>query len=103
MQKNKLIPIYVEYNIYSTTQTLVLDNPAEVIFMNIGGLTDQVVINNNFTLDSIIATNTGSATNPSIFTIKMNPNEIDITDYHVKFTGTPVRPRLNVIVKYYKK
>ena len=98
-----LIPIYVEYNIYSITQTLVLDNPAEVIFINAGGLTDQVIINNNFTLDSVIATNSGSATNPSIFTMKMNPNEIDITDYHIRFTGVAVNPKLNVIVKYYKK
>lgn len=99
----KLIPIYVEYNVYSTTQTLVLDSPAEVIFINSGGKTDQVIINNNFTLDSVLATNSGSAINPSIFTMKMNPNEVDITDYHIKFTGVPVDPKLYVIVKYYKK
>lgn len=98
-----LTKIFTEFNIYSTTQTLVLDSPAEIIFINIGGLADQVIINNVFTLDSTIATNSGVATNPSYYTMRMNPNEIDISDYHIRFVGRGERPRLMVIVKYYKK
>jgi len=92
----------VEYLSYSTNQTIVLEEPAEVIFINTGAVGDRVVINNNLILSSTLATNSGVAQFPSTFTIKNNANEVDTTNYTIRFVGL-TDPRLYVIVKYYQK
>jgi hypothetical protein len=92
----------VEYLSFSTNQTLVLEEPAQVIFMNTGAASDRVVINNNLILSSIAATNGGTAQFPSTFTIKNNANEVDTTNYTIRFVGT-ADPRLYVMIKYYVK
>lgn len=92
----------VEYFSYSTNQTIVLEEPAEVIFINTGAVADRVVINNNLILSSTLATNSGVAQFPSTFTIKNNINEVDTTNYTIRFIGA-TDPRLYVIVKYYVK
>lgn len=97
---NKYIKTRIEYNSYNTNQTLVLDNPAEVIFINAGATGDRVVINNNLILSSTLATNNGTAQFPSRLEVKMNSNEVDSTNYVIRFVGT-ADPRLYVIVKYY--
>lgn len=101
----KKIKTRVEYLSFSTNQTLVLEEPAQVIFINTGALNDFVVINNNFTLSSLAATNNGTAQYPSTFTIRNNSNEIDATIYTIRFFSTaPVTNfQLKVIVKYYAK
>ena len=96
----KRIKTRIEYFSYSTNQTIVLEEPAEIIFINTGAVADRVVINNNLILSSTLATNNGTAQFPSSLTIKMNPNEIDTTNYIIRFVGT-TDPRLYVIVKYY--
>lgn len=91
----------IEYLSFSTNQNLVLDDPAEVTFINCGALGDQVVLNNNLTLDSHkAATEVTGSKYPYTLNVKMNSNEIDKTNYVIRFIGN-TDPRLYVIVKYY--
>ena len=98
--EKKRIKTRTEFYFFNRNQTIVLDEPAEVTFINVGALPDRVVINNNLVLDTTLSTNGGTAQFPNTFTIKHNPNEVDITNYTIRFVAT-VDPRLFVICKYY--
>jgi len=98
--ETKKIKTRTEFYFFNRNQTIVLEEPAEVIFINCSALPDRVIINNNLTLDTTLATNSGVAQFPSSFTIKHNPNEIDVTNYTIRFVST-TDPRLIVICKYY--
>jgi len=98
--QTKKIKTKTEFYFFNRNQTLVLSEPAEIIFINCGALPDRVIINNNLILDTTLSTNGGGAQFPSTFTIKHNPNEIDVTDYTIRFVAT-TDPRLFVICKYY--
>jgi hypothetical protein len=98
--QTKKIKTRTEFYFFNRNQTIVLDEPAEIIFINVGAVGDRIVINNNLTLDSHqTATSVGSQF-PSTYTIRHNPNEIDVTNYTIRFT-TLIDPRLFVICKYY--
>lgn len=98
--EKKRIKTRTEFYFFNRNQTIVLEEPAEVIFINVGSAGDRIVINNNFTMDSTQSTNAGTAQFPNIYTIKRNPNEVDVTNYTIKFITT-IDPRLYVICKYY--
>jgi len=100
--EDKYIYTRIEYNNYSTNQTIVLEEPAEVTFINCGAAGDEIIINNNLRLSPLISTNAGTAQFPSRINVNMNSNEIDSTNYIIRFLGA-TDPRLYVIVKYYKK
>lgn len=98
--EKKRIKTRTEFYFFNRNQTIVLEEPAEVTFINVGASGDRIVINNNLILDSHqTATSTGSQF-PSTFTIKHNPNEVDVTNYTIRFITT-IDPRLYVICKYY--
>lgn len=82
------------------SKTLVLDDPAGVVFQNISANpADVITINNGLTIAPLIAVNSGVARNPGSFEIPMNQGEVDATSYAVRFpTGTGT---LLVIKKYY--
>lgn len=98
--EKKRIKTRTEFFFFNRNQTIVLEEPAEVIFINCGAGGDRLTINNNLTLDSTLSTNNGTAQFPNTYTIKRNPNEVDITNYIVRFVTT-IDPRLIVIAKYY--
>lgn len=98
--EKKRIKTRTEFFFFNRNQTIVLENPSEVIFMNCGSVGDRLTINNNLILDSHqTATSVGSQF-PYMYTIKHNPNEVDVTNYIVRF-NTTIDPRLIVIAKYY--
>jgi hypothetical protein len=70
--------------------------------MNCGAVGDKVVINNNLTLDSHATITSIGGLYPYTLNVNMNSNEIDTTNYTIRFVGTD-DPRLYVIVKYYNK
>ena len=93
----------VEYKffVYDTDQTLVLSNPAEIRFINVG-IGNIVVINQVFKIQSLTNFMTGPTIYPYEFNLKTNQNEIDVTQYQIKFQGGGT-PRLYVLIKYYVK
>lgn len=96
----KRIKTRTEFFFFNRNQTIVLEEPAEVIFINCGATGDRLTINNNLTLDSHATTTSVGSQFPNTYTIKRNPNEIDVTNYTVRFITTS-DPRLIVIAKYY--
>lgn len=98
--ERKRIKTRTEFFRYDRNQTIVLEEPAEVIFMNLGAAGDRITINNVFTLDSHQSVTSIGAQFPYMYTIKRNPNEVDATTYIIKFNA-PGDPRLIVIAKYY--
>lgn len=93
--------IKVRNEIYTITESgnLVLSNPASITFFNAGVGGQNVVINNALTLSTQLDFLGGAAVNPYTFTMPMNSDEIDVTNYQVKFvTGAGL---LYVIAKYY--
>ena len=96
----KRIKTRTEFFLYNRNQTLVLEEPAEVIFINCGAVGDLLTINNNLILSSHASTTSVGSQFPNTYTIKRNPNEIDITNYTIRFLTT-IDPRLIVIAKYY--
>ena len=91
--------IYYEFRTIQTNQTLVLENPAQVTFQCIGALGDSLVINNNYRLSSRIEAFT-NYTEPWELVLNNNVNEIDVTDYTIRFNTPCV---LNIIIKYYEQ
>lgn len=82
------------------SQTLVLEKPAEITFINTGGgIADAVIINNNFRLSSTFATNSGVATHPNTLYLKNNNYEIDVTTYTIRVLGATAQ--CQVVVKYF--
>ena len=98
--EKKRIKTRTEFFFFNRNQTIVLEEPAEIIFINCGAVGDRLTINNNLTLDSLQTTTSVGSQFPNTFTIKHNPNEIDVTNYIVRFVTT-IDPRLIVIAKYY--
>ena len=94
----------VEYKffVYDTDQTLVLSNPAEIRFINTGTGGNIAVINQVFKLQTLTEFIAGTSVYPYEFNLKINQNEIDVTQYQIKFQGGGV-PRLYVLIKYYVK
>ena len=91
-----------KYFVYDTDQTLVLSNPAEVRFINVGSGGNIVTINQVFKLQPLETFLAGTSVYPYEFNLKTNQNEIDVTQYQIKFTGGGVA-RLYVLIKYYVK
>jgi len=92
--------VYYEFRTINTDQNIIIDKPASITFQCIGaaGLGFRAVINNNYALvprgDSITPGNF-----PYELILNNNVNEVDVSNYYVRFTGTPV---LVLIIKYYE-
>ena len=91
----------VIFEVRQVTQsgTLVLNNPAQVTFINQSiGTTNNIIINNTITLAPGFTVVQGLGDYSDRITLNTNENEIDVTDYQVNIqTGST----LTVICKYY--
>jgi hypothetical protein len=92
--------IIYEFKEVTESQTLVLNNPAEVTFINQGVGGGIVTINNVINIQPSSIVIAGGADYYDRVTLKNNVNEVDTTDYNVKM---PVGTKLIVICKYYRK
>lgn len=105
-----------EFFIFNTDQTLVLENPLSVQFINCyNGISitndGEVTINNSFVLTPFWKT-LGLSGNPIIqppqfaspylLTLENNEDEQDTTQYTIRFANNNTNNRLFVIVKYRK-
>jgi hypothetical protein len=106
-----------EFFVFSTDQTLVLENPLSVEFINcyngVGATQEgQCIINNAFVLTPFWKTLgfSGSAVivpafdsaSPYQLTLNNNIDEQDTTQYTIRFFNNSTQNRLFVIVKYRK-
>ena len=95
--------IFIKNEVFTITQnqTLVLNNPAQVTFLNNGLPGEYVLINNSLIIYPFRDVLTGTADAPANFTLQNNGGEVDTTNYQVIFpTGAG---NLTVICKYYVK
>ena len=92
--------VIYEFKEYTETQTLVLNNPAEVTFINQGVGGAVIVINNVINLTPSEQVVQGIGDYQDRIVLRPNINEVDTTDYNVKI---PVGSKLVVICKYYRK
>jgi len=95
------VKVYYEFRTITTDQTIVLDRPAQVTFQLIGGLGESCVINNIYLLITRKDSVDGGKKLPWELILNNNENEIDITNYQVRFLIT-AGSYLNVIIKYYE-
>lgn len=91
-------PILYEFRQITTDQILVLDNPASVWFqmLGVGGF---VTINNLYRLQSFQDSNSPLGLFDWQLKLDNNVNELDVTNYIIRFAGTG---SLNLIIKYYE-
>ena len=92
--------IYYEFRTINTNQTLVLENPAQVTFQCTGAPTNGVVINNIYRLETRIDAQSISFNSPWELVLNNNLNEIDVTQYTIRFIGTC---NLDIIIKYFEQ
>jgi len=92
--------VIYEFKEYTETQTLVLNNPAEVTFINQGVGGGVVTINNVINIQTSANVIAGIGDYFDRITLRPNLNEVDTTDYNVKI---PIGTKLIVICKYYRK
>ena len=94
--------VYYEFRQINTDQVLILDRPAQVTFQAFGlALGQKVIINNSYTLISRLESlDLLSGIYNSELILNNNLNEIDVTNYQIRFTGTSIL--LVVIIKYYE-
>jgi hypothetical protein len=112
-----MINIKREFFVFSSDQTLVLENPLSVHFINCyngAGATQegQCIINNSMVLTPFWKTLgfSGSAVivpafdsaSPYELKLENNDNEQDTTQYTIRFFNNSTQNRLFVIVKYRK-
>ena len=95
--------VYYEFRQISTDQVLVLDKPAQVTFQLWGPLgSNTCIINNAYILvnrlDSLDILGGGKYDWQVV--LNNNQNEIDVTNYQIRFNGTG--NILMVIIKYYE-
>ena len=70
-----------EIKIIEKSQTLVLDSPAQAIFLNNGAAGSIVTINQGLILSSVVDFQAGAPFNPYSFKFETNTGEIDQTNY----------------------
>ena len=88
-----------EFLIISSDQELDLQNAIEITFVNISDC--DVIINNAYPLTRLTQIINGSSNFENKLVIKNNLNEIDVTQYRIRFTlPTIPNKRLLIIAKY---
>ena len=92
--------VIYEFKEVTESQTLVLNNPAEVTFINQGIGGGIVTINNVIQIQTSGNVIAGIGDFFDRVTLKNNVNEVDTTDYNVRM---PVGTKLIVICKYFRK
>ena len=96
-QKTKVL---YEIRQIETDQILVLDKPASVWFQLLGAGGGFVIINNIYRLEPF--QNSNSALGVVDWQLKLdnNVNELDVTNYTIRFAGAA---QLTIIIKYYEQ
>lgn len=106
-----------EFLVFNTNQTLVLENPLSVEFYNFYDLPTinqdgDVTINNTLTLIPYwrsLGLSGSAILSPQFFAslyyfkVENNPNELDVTQYQIRFFNNSTGNKLIVIVKYIVK
>lgn len=92
--------ILYEIRQIQTDQILVLDKPASLRFEVLGSAVGFVVINNIYRLQPFLESNSALGVANWYLDLNNNVNEIDVTNYNIRFTGPAV---LIVIIKYYEQ
>tara|TARA_R110000868_G_C10601522_1_gene740538 strand:+ start:126 stop:431 length:306 start_codon:yes stop_codon:yes gene_type:complete len=92
--------VLYEFRIINTDQVLVLDKPAQITFQLIGVAGQGVVINNTYNLLTRTESLQVPFKAPWELVLENNVNEIDITNYVIRFIGTPA---LYLIIKYFEQ
>jgi|688.fasta_scaffold987349_2 hypothetical protein len=92
--------ILYEIRQIQTDQILVLDKPASVWFQVLGAGGGFVIINNLYRLEPF--QNSNSALGVVDWQLKLdnNVNELDVTNYTIRFAGAS---QLTIIIKYYEQ
>jgi hypothetical protein len=93
-----------EFFVFTENTTIDLYNPASVTFINTSIFTDDLVtINNVINLQSL-PDNAGSLPKfQNQLILNNNPEEIDLTQYTIKFNPRNDQNNLTVICKYFVK
>jgi hypothetical protein len=92
--------ILYEFRTINTNQVLVLDKPAQITFQLIGVAGQGVIINENYTLLTRTESLQAPFKSPWELTLYNNVNELDVTNYNLRFIGTPT---LTIIIKYFEQ
>lgn len=93
--------VIYEFKVFTEPATLVLNNPAEITFINQGLGGGICIINNVIRLNNSNNVINGIADYYDRITLRPNINEIDTTDYNIRWQGAV--GQLVVICKYYRK
>ena len=83
-----------------TDQILVLDKPASVRFEVLGSAVGFIVINNIYRLQPYLESNSALGTANWYLDLNNNVNELDVTNYNIRFNTTAT---LIIIIKYYEQ
>lgn len=83
-----------------TDQILVLDNPASVWFQLLGAGGGFVIINNIYRLEPFQNSNSAGGVVDWQLKLDNNVNELDVTNYTIRFAGAA---QLTIIIKYYEQ
>lgn len=96
-QKTKVL---YEFRTIETNQVLVLEQPAQITFQLQGAPGQAVIINENYTLLTRSESLQAPFKSPFELTLNNNVNELDVTNYNIRFVGFPT---LILIIKYYEQ
>ncbi len=92
--------VIYDFKVYTESGTLVLNNPAEITFINQNPSGTTIIINNVIRLAPSSQVFQGLADYSDRITLRPNLNEIDTTDYNVRIQPGSA---LIVICKYYRQ
>lgn len=93
--------VIYEFKVFTEPATLVLNNPAEITFINQGLGGGICIINNVIRLSPSNAVVQGIGDYNDRIVLRPNLNEQDTTDYNIRWQGAI--GELIVICKYYRK
>ena len=92
--------ILYEFRTINTNQVLVLDKPAQITFQLIGVAGQGVIINENYNLQTRTESLQAPFKSPWELVLNNNVNELDVTNYNLRFIGNPT---LTIIIKYFEQ
>jgi len=93
--------VYYEFRTVNQDGNIIIDKPASITFQLFAGagLGYRVNINGAFFLIPRADSLNAPYLLPWELTLNNNENEVDVTNYYVRFTGTPT---LLLIIKYFE-
>lgn len=92
--------VLYEFRTIQTNQVLVLDKPAQITFLCTGIVGQGVIINENYNLITRTESLQVPFKTPFELTLNNNVDELDVTNYNIRFIGTPT---LTLTIKYFEQ